>query len=113
MPHRIAQVNELIRQELSQLLLVEIEFPRDCLVTVTKVEVSKDLGYAKVWFSVLPTLYTKKVLTKLTSNIGHLQFLLNKKLTIKPLPRLSFFIDDTEAKATEIEKLLDQIKESS
>jgi ribosome-binding factor A len=113
MSHRILQVNELIRQELGKLLLTEIEFPKNCLATITQVETSKDLRHTKIWLSVIPITYTKKVLEKLNKNVGHLQFLLNKKLTMKPLPRLSFVIDETEKKASEIEQLLDRIKESS
>jgi len=113
MSHRLAQINELIRQQLNQLLLTEFEFPQGCLVTIVRVETSRDLRHAKVWISVMPTHYIKKVLTKLNSQIGHLQFLINKKLLIKPLPRLRFAIDDTESKAQEIEQLLDQIKKTS
>lgn len=113
MSHRLPQVNELIRQELNKLLLSELEFPKDCLVTITKVEVTRDLHYAKVWISVLPSYYITKVLKKLNVNIGHLQFLLNKKLVMKPLPRVNFAIDATEQKAAEIERLLDQIKKIS
>ncbi|MFA5021747.1 MAG: 30S ribosome-binding factor RbfA [Patescibacteria group bacterium] len=110
MSHRIFQVNELIRQELSKLFLTELEFPSDCLVTILKVETSKDLRNAKVWFSVLPVKYTKKVSNKLNSNSGHLHFLLKKKLSMNPLPRLFFAFDDTEAKAADIESLLDRIR---
>jgi len=112
MSYRIAQINELIRQELSTLLLTEIEFPKNCLVTIMRVETSKDLHYAKVWLSVMPTYYTKKVLDNLKANAGHLQFLLNKKLSMKPLPRLNFTIDESEKKAAEIEELLDRIKKT-
>jgi len=113
MSHRIAQINELIRQELSILFLTEVEFPKGCLVTIMRVETSKDLHYAKVWLSIMPVYYTKKILDILKANVGHLQFLLNKKLTMKPLPRLYFAVDETEKKAAEIEELLDRIKETS
>ena len=113
MSYRIQQVNQLIKQELNKLLLTEIEFPKNCLATITNIETSKDLRHAKIWLSVIPNLYTKKVLDKLTSSAGHLQFLLNKKLTMKPLPRLHFVIDETEKKAAKIEELLDRIKKTS
>lgn len=111
MSHRIFQINELVKQELGKLILTELEFPQGCLVTITKVDTSKDLRQAKIWLSVLPAYLIKKVLAKLSANVGHLQFLLNKKLSMKPLPRLKFLIDDTEAKAVEIDQLLDSIKE--
>jgi len=113
MSHRLEQINELIRHELNQLILIEIEFPKNCLATITEVETSKDLRHAKVWFSVIPNTYTKKVLDKLNGKIGHLQFLLNKKLSLKPLPRLHFSIDETEKKAQDIEAILDRIRKTS
>lgn len=111
MSHRINQVNELIKQELNDLLVSELEFPQGCLVTITAVETSKDLRHAKIWISVMPGYLLKKVIDKLNSNVGHLQFLLNKQLSLKPLPRIKFEVDKTEADATEIDKLLDRIKE--
>ena len=112
MSHRILQINEVIRKELGHLLLSEIDFPKNCLVTIMAVETSRDLHYAKVFISVMPVAYTKKILDKLAARSGHLQFLLNKKLTMKPLPRLNFVIDDSEKKAADIEDLLDRIKEN-
>lgn len=93
-------------------MLSEIEFPKGCLATITRIETSKDLRHARVWISIMPAYYAKKVLDKLSSNAGHLQFLLNKRLSLKPLPRLSFALDKTEEKATEIDRLLDRIKET-
>ena len=112
MSHRIEQVNELIKQHLGALILTELEFPKNTLATIIAVEVSKDLRHAKVWVSVMPTMYTGKVLEKLKKNSGHLQYLLHQKLSMKPLPKIRFVIDETEKKASEIEALLDRIKES-
>lgn len=111
MSHRISQINEVIRQQLSNILLTEIEFPKGCLTTIIRVETSKDLRYARVWISVMPSYYIPKVLEKLNKNKGHLEYLLHQKLSMKPLPKLNFKIDETEKKAAEIEALLDSIKE--
>lgn len=113
MSYRIQQVNELVKQELNKLLLTEIELPKNCLATITRIETSKDLRHAKVFLSIIPTAYTRKILDKLNARAGHLQFLLNKNLTMKPLPRIRFVIDETEKKAQDIEDLLDRIKEKS
>lgn len=110
MSYRILQINELIRHELSQLLVNEIEFPKGCLVTIIRVETSRDLRHAKIWISILPEGYTQKVLERLKREIGRLQFALNKKLTMKPLPRIRFVVDETEKKASDIETLLNKIK---
>ncbi len=113
MSHRISQVNEVIKQHLNSFILTEIEFPKNCLATIVRVETSKDLRHAKVWISVIPTVYTKKILDKFNHRVGHFQYLLNQKLSTKPLPQLRFLVDETEKKASEIEALLDRIKESS
>lgn len=111
MSYRIVQINELIRAETNKLFLTEIDFPRNCLATITEVQTSKDLRHAKILISVLPVMYTRKVVDKLNKSAGRLQFLLKKRLSLKPLPRLNFVIDETEKKAVEIENLLDRIKE--
>src|SRR3989344_2519124 len=113
MPHRLEQVNELIRQQLNQLLLTEVDFPPDCLVTIVKVETSPDLRHAKIFISVLPNDQEKKVLVILKHHVGLLQFELNKKLAFRPLPRIRFLIDETEKKAADIEALLDKIKKET
>ncbi len=96
MSHRLEQVSEVIRHEVSALLLTEFEFPKNCLVTIIRVETSRDLRHAKISLSVLPGSYTGKILEKIKSQAGHLQFLLNKRLSLKPLPQISFTIDQTE-----------------
>lgn len=111
MSHRIEQINELIRHELATLMLAEVEFPKGCLVTILRVEVSKDLRHAKVFVSVMPSYLIPKALEKLRREVGHLQYLLNQRLSLKPLPRIRFLIDATEKKAADIEALLDRIKE--
>jgi len=109
--HRLFQVNELIRQELNSLFLAEVDFPVNCLATIVDVQTAKDLRHAKVWLSVMPVGYTKKVLDKLNRNAGHLQFLLKKKLNLKPIPSLHFAVDTTEAEAQGIENILNKIQQ--
>ena len=111
MSHRILQINELIRHELGELFVSELELPKNTLVTITKVETSKDLRHAKVSLSVLPAMYTKKIIDKVQSQAGALQFALNKKLSLKPLPRLRFVVDVSERYAADVENILDRIKE--
>lgn len=52
--NRIAKVNSLIKRELGPILL-RLRQGQDGLVTITKVETSKDMKWAKVWISILPT----------------------------------------------------------
>jgi ribosome-binding factor A len=127
MSHRPQQVANLIKEELSKIILHEIEFP-DLLVTLTDVKVDSKLEEAIVSFSVLSMcgecpmaggchgIDSSKsfeiALKILNKNRSHLQYLLMKKINIKPMPKISFKIDRGLEKAAEVEKLLldDKIK---
>ena len=54
MANRIPKVNELIKREISKMILKEIEFPKDVLVTVTRVQTSSNLSDSNIYISVLP-----------------------------------------------------------
>ena len=105
MSQRIQRVNQLIKQEISQLLLREIDFA-NVLVTVTEAETSADLRQAKIKISVMPTEKGELVLRILERNIFHLQQILNKKLYMKIVPKIRFAIDQAEIKAQRIEEIL-------
>jgi ribosome-binding factor A len=89
MSQRLERVNELLRQEISKLLLREIDFV-DILVTVTNVNTSPDLKQAKIKITVLPTEKGEQVLRIIQRNIFHLQQELNKKLHLKSVPKIRF-----------------------
>jgi len=109
MSQRIKRINELLRQEISKLILREIEF-EDILVTINQVETSPDLSHAKVKISIMPTEKKELVLRIIDKNIYHLQQALNKKLYMKIVPKIRFEIDQAEIKARKIEEILGKIK---
>ena len=90
MADRAIRVNQLIRKELSQIILREVEFPSDTLVTLTRVETSSNMIESKIYISCLPETQKEKVLSILKSVIWHLQQLLNKRLRMRPIPKIIF-----------------------
>jgi len=110
MSKRLPQINSLLETELSQLLSRELELPSDCLITLTNVETSADLRHAKVWLSILPEAETRRVFKILNKKKKEIEKLLHKKLYMKPLPNLEFIIDKTEANASRMDKLIDNLK---
>lgn len=110
---RQEQLSELIQQELSQIILREMEVPEGSLVTITSVGVDKDYLTAKILLSIFPFKYSQRILGKLKKRAGYLQFLLNRKLGMRLVPKLFFELDQTEEKASEIEELLNKISHSS
>ncbi|MCK4592428.1 30S ribosome-binding factor RbfA [Candidatus Parcubacteria bacterium] len=106
MTQRILKVNKLIKQEVGKIILSEINFPAGIMVTVMKAEVSKDLRYADVFISVLPFEKKEEVQEILKENIYFIQKILNKKLFMKPLPKIKFVIDESGEYVGKIDELI-------
>lgn len=106
---RIDRVNELVRQELSELMLRVLELPLGTLVTITRVSCSPDLEHAKVWVSILPTDETEEVMKRLEGALGELQYQLVRKLSMEPIPKIRWILDETETQAERIETILDSL----
>ena len=109
---RISQVNELLKQELGVIVLREAEAPEGALVTVTRVDCSPNLQQAKVYVSVMPDEHAKEVIKGLQRNIYDIQQVLNDRLSMRPVPRIQWVIEEATATAQRIESLLDQIKKA-
>lgn len=110
--HRIEKVNELIKQELGKIIFAEEDFGQGVLVTVLAANCSPDLRQAAVIISVLPTEKGKTVLEKLSRHLFPLQQLLNKKLEMRPVPKIRFVLSADEAESQKVETLLGEITES-
>jgi ribosome-binding factor A len=110
MSKRIPRVNQLIKKELSQIILREIEFPREVLVTVTRVETSVDLNRARVFISCLPEIQSKEILEILNRQIYEIQQKMNKRLKMKFVPRIEFVEEKKTKEAGRIEEILEELK---
>ena len=105
MNHCPERISNLIREYLGELIVRELEFP-GALVTLTDVDVDKNMDIAKVGVSVVPSAKSHEALRTLTAAQGELQHKLLLKLNIKPMPRIHFFIDHGSENAAHIEKIL-------
>lgn len=104
MNYRPLRVSKLIREELAILVEKEIELD-GALATITEVEVDKKLEHAKVGVSVLPEEKGEASFKTLKNAQPHLQYLLMKKMNIKPMPRIEFYLDRGPEHAARIEKV--------
>ena len=97
MSRRTERVNELIRHELSDLLLRELRDPRlDGLISLTRVEVSPDLYNARVLVSVMSeTANPDDALKALNAAAGFLHKELVHRLDMRRVPFLTFQMDTT------------------
>ena len=112
MSKRIQRLNELIKREFSQLLLKEIEFPKDVLITVTRVQVSADLSQAKIYISVIPEKYFSRIFRMLNKKVSFLQNKINQLLIIRKVPKIKLVEEEKTREATRIEELLEEIRKN-
>lgn len=110
--YRHQRVESLIQKELNNLILKEVEF-FGALVTIVSVQAQKDLEYVDIGISVIPTAKSEEALKILNKRKKHLQFLLLRKINIKPMPEIRFKIDYGIAKASELEKKFIEIEKEN
>jgi ribosome-binding factor A len=93
-PHRIARVNEAVREVASTTVLFEIRDPRVKNVTVTRAEVTADMHYAKVYVSVMGSENEQRLaLYGLNNAAGFVQRKLADRLATRFVPEVSFVLD--------------------
>ena len=112
MKHRLLRVNELLKRELSALLVREMTF-ENLLVTVNQVDVTPDLKSAHVYVSVLGSEGRKDVLAKLEANRAALQADLSKHVVLKYTPHLVFHLDDSIERGARVLEILQEIEPPS
>ncbi len=104
---RLTKISDRIREELSEIILMESNDPRLKGVTVTDVEVDKELAYAEVYVCALEgRSRSKEVLEGFEHAQGYLRSELAHRMDLRTFPRLRFHWDPTFENADHIEKLL-------
>ena len=108
---RPERVQEALRQELSRIVQNDIKDPRLGFLTITKVELTKDLRYAKVYFSVLGESKDKYLALKgLNSAKGYIKGLLSDRIKLRFMPEIAFKIDESLEHTKAIYDILDKLK---
>ncbi len=106
---RQLKVGRLIQKEVSSLYMKECSnLVSGAIVTVTKVRVSPDLSYAKVYLSVFPFNKSDIIMEKMQNASKQIRLHLGKKVKtqLRIVPELAFFLDDTMEYIENIDNLL-------
>lgn len=108
---RTDRLNSLLKEVISEVIKREVRNPHVTeLVTVTRVQISKDLHYAKVFISVIGSQQQKaETIEALTSAAGFIAVNSSQKVTMRYFPALTFKLDDSVDKHMRIEELLNQV----
>jgi len=97
---------------LAELIARDFSASRDTLITVTRVKASGNLQEAKVYISVLPDQKRDLVVNALEKEIVFFQKTLNRKLRMRPVPKIIFVPDTNPAQAQQVEMLLEELKDT-
>jgi len=108
---RLKRIEDRVRQEISEMLIHEINDPRLHQVFITDVKVDRELAFADVYVSAVEgASRSAEILAGLESASGFLRRALSARVEIRAFPRLRFHWDPTPENADHIEKLLAGLK---
>ncbi|MGI0118358.1 30S ribosome-binding factor RbfA [Zooshikella sp. RANM57] len=107
---RTQRIADQIQKELAVLIQLEIKDPRLGMVTVSSVEVSRDLAYANIYVTFLgkeDQVSNDEQVAVLNKAAGFLRSMLAKRLTVRTTPQLRFFFDESIQRGQYLSKLID------
>ena len=115
MAHRIPRINQLLRQEISELLRRQVKDPRlGTFVTITEVDTSSDLRFARVFFTCIGGEEQKgETLAGLEAASGFFRSELARRLELRRMPELSFQWDEAIERGGRLLDLIDRIASDS
>ena len=113
--NRMDKVNQLFKREISNMILMgEVSDPRLSFVSITFVDVSKDLSVAHVGFSVLDDnpQNIKNAQAGLNSASGRIRHLVAERVDIRHIPEIRFVYDNSIAYGMKMDRRLDEIRKA-
>ncbi len=108
---RTQRIGDQMQRELSELIRREVKDPRVGLVTITAVDVSRDLGHAKVFITVMGADGTDAVpqtLKALTSAASFLRLHLGRVMQLRSVPQLHFHFDESVSRGAHLSALIER-----
>jgi len=110
---RSRKVADQIKNELGWIMQQKYRDPQQGMITITKVKLSRDLKYAKVYFSILgQDIDIKESENSLKKAVPYLRKELGQKVRTKFVPELRFFYDDSMEYSEHIARLFKKIDDS-
>ncbi len=106
---RQKKVSRLIQKEIADIFLRKgNEYAPGKLISITKVRVSPDLSYARIYLSIFPSTDTQDILQNVQDNSSKIRFDLGHKVRtqLRIVPDIAFFIDDSLDYIDKIDRLL-------
>ena len=106
---KIERLNNVYQQEISMILMKEIKDEDIKFVTITGVDITHDLSFAKVYYTVLDLEKKEKTSEALKKASPFIRTKLAEKVDIRHTPELKFIYDDSIEYGEHIEKIIEKI----
>ncbi len=111
---RLQRIADRIREDLSELLLREVQDPRLRMIYITDVRVDRELAFADIYVSAVEGKARQaEILAGLEHASGFLRSALAQRIELRTFPRLRFHWDPTPEHADHIERLLAQLRQEA
>ena len=108
---RLNRINEELKKELSTVLNYELKNPNVTgMLSVTKVKITPDFKYAKVYVSLLNSKNINKTMEGLKESSGFIRSQIAKDVNLRITPELVFEVDDSLEYGAKIDKILKELK---
>jgi len=112
MKERARKVAEVFKEEVSRIIRDELRDPRIGFVTITAVELTDDLRYAKIYYSILGSEKEKaKTAKALESGLGFIRRLIGARINLRYLPEIKFILDESGEYSMNIQNILNKIEQ--
>ena len=109
--NRMGRIDEEYRKELSQIISYDLKNPNVTgMISVTKVKVTTDLKYAKIYVSVLNAKNTDQTIEALQKSSGFIRSQIAKRINLRITPELIFEKDDSLEYGAKIDSILKDLK---
>jgi len=109
---RVQRMAEFLKKEISDILLKEVKDPRIGFVSLTDIEVSGDLKYAKVYVSVYGEEKEKeKTMKGLKKATGYIRKLLGERITVYHTPEILFKYDNSIEHGVHISEIIKKVNQ--
>lgn len=107
--YRIDRINKEFLRLISEMLRTKIKKDKVEEAILTNVSVSRDLGFARVYYTLLDKGRRGEVQKALESSATQIRAMLGRELHLRTIPELHFVYDDSEEKARAMDELLDKV----
>ena len=108
---RAERVEGQLKKEISKILLEDLKDPRIGFVTITRIELTGDIRYARIYFSILGDDKAKEESLKgIKSAVGFIRKLIAERIKLRYVPELYFKLDNSLEYSINLEKTFERIK---